>query len=141
MKRILPLYGEIFRISMNSILATKLRSILTILIISLGIMALVGILTAIESIEGSLTNSFTSMGANTFTIQSRGTNVNIAGNRYRKKNYSYISLQQARQFKEDYRFPANVSISVYASGASTIRLSANATSSNKCWGRQYPVTW
>jgi len=51
----LTLYGEIFRISMNSILATKLRSILTILIISLGIMALVGILTAIESIEGSLT--------------------------------------------------------------------------------------
>lgn len=130
MKRILTLYGEIFRISINSILATKLRSILTILIISLGIMALVGILTAIESIEGSLTNSFTSMGANTFTIQSRGTNVNIAGNRYRKKNYSYISLQQARQFKEDYRFPANVSISVYASGASTIKYMSKKTNPN-----------
>jgi len=104
MKRILTLYGEIFRISMNSILATKLRSILTILIISLGIMALVGILTAIESIEGSLTSSFTSMGANAFTIQSRGMNVNVAGNRYRKKTTPTISLQQARSFKEEYRF-------------------------------------
>jgi len=70
------------------------------------------------------------MGANTFTIQSRGTNVNIAGNRYRKKNYSYISLQQARQFKEDYRFPANVSISVYASGASTIKYMSKKTNPN-----------
>ncbi|HDP75530.1 MAG TPA: FtsX-like permease family protein [Bacteroidales bacterium] len=130
MKRILTLYGEIFRISINSILATKLRSILTILIISLGIMALVGILTAIESIEGSLTSSFTSMGANTFTIQSRGINVNIAGNRYRKKNYSYISSQQARQFKKNYQFPAVVSISVYASGASTIKHMSKKTNPN-----------
>jgi len=130
MKRILTLYGEIFRISMNSILATKLRSILTILIISLGIMALVGILTAIESIEGSLTSSFTSMGANAFTIQSRGMNVNVAGNRYRKKNYAHISLQQARSFKEEYRFPADVSISVYASGASTIKYMSKKTNPN-----------
>lgn len=130
MKRILALYGEIFRISINSILATKLRSILTILIISLGIMALVGILTAIESIEGSLTSSFTNMGANTFTIQSRGMNINIAGSRYRKKNYPYISLQQARQFKEDYRFPAYVSISVNVSGTSTIKYMSQKTNPN-----------
>lgn len=130
MKRFLTLYGEIFRISINSILATKLRSILTILIISLGIMALVGILTAIESIEGSLTSSFTSMGANTFTIQSRGINVNIAGNRYRKKNFSHITLQQARQFKEEYRFPADVSISVNASGTSTIKYLSKKTNPN-----------
>ncbi len=130
MKHFFTLYGEMFRISISSIMATKLRSILTILIISLGIMALVGILTAIESIEGSLTSSFTNMGANTFTIQSRGMNVNIAGNRYRKKNYSHISLQQARQFRETFSFPADVSVAVYASGASTIKYASKKTNPN-----------
>ena len=49
-----------------------LRSLLTILIIAIGIMALVGILTAIESIKGSISENFTSMGANTFTIKNYG---------------------------------------------------------------------
>jgi putative ABC transport system permease protein len=130
MKRFLTLYGEIFRISINSILSTKLRSTLTILIISLGIMALVGILTAIESIEGSLTSSFTQMGANSFTIQSRGLRVNIGENRYRKKNFSHITLQQAREFIERYNFPADIGISVWATGASTIKHSSKKTNPN-----------
>ena len=104
------LYKEIFRISISSIFATKLRSILTILIIALGIMALVGILTAIDAIKGSISNQFAMMGANTFTIQSRGMRVNIGGNRYRTKNHPYISIKQAREFSEVFTFPADVSI-------------------------------
>lgn len=124
------LYKEIFRISINSIFATKLRSILTILIIALGIMALVGILTAIDAIKGSISNQFAMMGANTFTIQSRGMRVNIGGNRYRTKNHPYISIKQAREFKEVFTFPADVSISIWATGASTIKYKSNKTNPN-----------
>ena len=124
------LYKEIFRISINSIFATKLRSILTILIIALGIMALVGILTAIDAIKGSISNQFAMMGANTFTIQSRGMRVNIGGNRYRTKNHQFISIKQAQEFKEVFTFPADVSISIWATGASTIKYKSNKTNPN-----------
>ncbi|HPD95477.1 MAG: ABC transporter permease [Bacteroidales bacterium] len=130
MKKRLAILNEIFRISINSILSSKLRSILTILIIALGIMALVGILTAIESIENSISSGFSQMGANSFTIQSRGMRVNVNGKRYRTKNYSYISMQQAREFKEKFKFPADVSILVWATGASTIKHESNKTNPN-----------
>lgn len=126
----IALIKENFRISMNSIQAAKLRSILTILIIALGIMALVGILTAIDAIKGSISNEFAMMGANTFTIGSRGMRVNINGNRYRTKNHQFISLQQAEEFKRVFVFPADVSISIWATGASTIKYKSNKTNPN-----------
>jgi len=124
------LIRENFRISFNAIRSSTLRSILTILIIALGIMALVGILTAIDSIKGSISSTFASMGANTFSIVSRGMRVHVAGKRYKTKNHPYITMRQAQEFKERFDFPSLVSISVYASGASTIKYMSNKTNPN-----------
>ena len=57
-----------------------------VLIIAVGITALVGILTAIDSIKNSITQEFTFMGANTFTISSSGMRVQVGNQRYRTKN-------------------------------------------------------
>ncbi|MGB4535933.1 MAG: ABC transporter permease, partial [Tenuifilaceae bacterium] len=66
------LFADNVRISFGAIRSNVLRTSLTILIIAVGIMALVGILTAIDSIKSSINDEFTMMGANTFSIQSRG---------------------------------------------------------------------
>jgi len=124
------LLKENLRISFTAIRSNALRSILTIVIIALGIMALVGILTAIDSIKDSITSNFASMGANTFTIESRGMRVHIGGKRYKTKNHAYISMTQAQEFKEKFSFPAMVSVSVYASGASTIKYQSKKTNPN-----------
>ena len=75
------LFYENLTISIQSIRSNLLRSILTISIIAIGIMALVGILTAISAIEGSISSEFARMGANTFSLQSRGMRVNIGSQR------------------------------------------------------------
>jgi len=74
------IFFENLRISFRAIKSNKVRAILTMGIIAIGIMALVGILTAIDSIKSSLTNQFTMMGANSFTITSRGMNIEIGSN-------------------------------------------------------------
>ena len=124
------LFNENLKISISSIRSTKLRTALTILIIALGIMALVGILTAIEAIKSNISKEFADMGANSFTITSRGMRVNVNGNRYRTKNHTYINQRQAVEFKDTYKFPADVSVSIYASGASTIKYASNKTNPN-----------
>ena len=85
MKR--SMFIENVRIAMKSIRTNLLRTILTIFIIAFGIMALVGILTAIDSIKFNLTQSFSLMGANTFTIESRSMRVQIGNQTYRRKNH------------------------------------------------------
>jgi len=124
------LFIENMRIALQSIRGNMLRSILTVLIIAIGITALVGILTAIESIKTSITKEFTVLGANTFSITSRGMRVQIGNQRIRTKNYSYISYYEAKEFKEQYNFPATASISVNSTGTATLKYGSVKTNPN-----------
>lgn len=130
MKKFLYLFSENIRVSIKSIRANIVRAVLTMFIIAFGIMALIGILTAIDAIKNSITDEFARMGANTFTIESRSMNVYIGNKRYRKKNYEYISYRQAQRFKEEFTFPATVSVWTYASGTATAKYKSNKTNPN-----------
>ena len=68
-----------------------LRTVLTILIIAFGIMALVGILTSIDALKGSINDSFSSMGSNSFTIRNSGMNIHMGGKSKRAKTYEAIA--------------------------------------------------
>ncbi|HET6557349.1 MAG TPA: ABC transporter permease [Prolixibacteraceae bacterium] len=124
------LFSENLKIALQSIRSNLLRSILTVLIIAIGITALVGILTAIDSIKNSITKEFTFMGANTFTITSRGMRIQVGDQRYRSRNYSYINYYQAKEFKEKYSFPSSVSISTTATGTATVKYGSLKTNPN-----------
>ena len=125
-----PLVVENISIAFQSIRSNLLRSILTIMIIAVGISALVGILTAIDSIKNAITADFTRLGANTFSLQSRGLRIQIGNQRFRSKNYSYISYFQAKDFREQYHFPATVSISVLATNLATVKYESKKTNPN-----------
>ena len=124
------LLRENLRIALQSIRSNLLRTVLTVLIIAVGITALVGILTAIDAIKKSITEEFTFMGANTFTITSRGMRVQVGNERYRTKNHAYINYYQAKDFKEEFDFPATVSISAYATGTATVKYASNKSNPN-----------
>ena len=62
---------ENIREGLRSIKANLLRSVLTSCIVAIGITSLVGILTAVDGIEQSVTASLSSLGLNTFDIYSK----------------------------------------------------------------------
>lgn len=124
------LFAENIRIALQSIRSNLLRTVLTVLIIAVGITALVGILTAIDSIKSSITKEFTFMGANTFSISSRGMRVQVGNKRYRTKNHQYISYYQAKEFKDKYDFQATTAISVFATATATIKYGSEKTNPN-----------
>jgi putative ABC transport system permease protein len=62
---------ENIREALRSIKGNMLRTVLTALIIAIGITSLVGILTAIDGIQSSVDNSFSGLGANSFDIRNR----------------------------------------------------------------------
>ncbi len=126
----ISIFKENLRISFRAIRSNRVRAILTISIIAFGIMALVGILTAIDAIKSSLTNQFTMMGANSFTITSRGMNIQIGNSRTRAKNFSRISFREAEEFKNSFTEAAWVSISFNASGLATVKYASEETNPN-----------
>ena len=107
-----------------------LRAVITALIISIGITALVGILTAIDGIKSSINKNFSNMGANTFNIKNPG------GGRKRRQHgrsvnsYELIKKEEAISFVNEFNYPGTSSISANASFASTIKFQSNKTEPN-----------
>lgn len=121
---------ENIQIALRSVTSQLLRTILTILIIAIGIMALVGILTAIDSIKSSINTNFTDMGANTFTVRNREMSVRIGKKGKRPKKFPAITYNDAMQFKKEFEYAAAVSVSTFASFASTLKFKSNKSNPN-----------
>ena len=123
-------YTENVRLAMQSIKSNRLRTLLTALIIAIGLSALVGILTTIDAIKKSMTEAFSSMGANSFNIRNRGSGLRIGGSGKRPKPFKSIKFEDAISFKERLQTPATVSISVFASGGATVKYGQEKTNPN-----------
>lgn len=113
--------------ALRSVKSNLLRTILTLFIIAFGIMALVGILTAIDSAIYSLNDSFSGLGANSFTIEPRG--VEMSGHRggRRSKRGDPISFRQAMEFRARQDFEARITVSTRCTGSAAIKFGDNKT--------------
>src|SRR3954469_22549105 len=65
---------DTFLLAFRTVRSNKLRTGITVAIIAFGIMALVGINTAIDAMKQKFTESFASMGANGFTLHYKENN-------------------------------------------------------------------
>jgi len=123
-------YRENIRLALQSIKSNRLRTMLTALIIAIGLSALVGILTTLDAVKTTMTEAFSSMGANSFTIRNRGTGIRIGGQGKRPKPFKAIRYEYAVRFKDSLNTPATVAVSVFASGGSTIKNGSLKTNPN-----------
>ena len=119
---------ENFRSALRAISSQWLRTILTVLIIATGIMALVGILTTIDALKAKINNDFARMGVNTFSIRAPDNFNRREGQK--GKVYPEISFQEAEQFKEIYAHDALVSISANATFIATVKYNSFKTNPN-----------
>ena len=114
-------------IAINSIKTQLLRTILTVVIIGIGIWALVGILSSVEAMENSISGNFATMGSNTFNIQRYNFNVQRRGGEREKVN-PIISYQNIREFIDIYEFPTSqTSISFSGTSGAEVKFESNKT--------------
>jgi putative ABC transport system permease protein len=116
----------------RAIRTNKLRTGITVGIIALGLMALVGTLTAIEGLKASIYSNFSGMGANTFEITNE-----ILKSKSRKGGLNVytvdqrnISFKDAQEFKERYAFPAEVGLTMTGTGTATVKYASRKTNPN-----------
>ena len=124
-------YLDTLSLSWKNIRANRLRTVITIIIIALGIFALILIITAIQAASNSLTSSFSTMGSNAFSIRFKDRNIHFGGGRRRnvvktsksalKEKQSnmgkVINYEEAKMFKERYNFPGTkVSLAIRGPG-------------------------
>jgi putative ABC transport system permease protein len=113
---------DILALSYKTVTSNKLRTGITVAIIAFGIMALIGIITAIQAMNQSIKESFSTLGANAFAIRYKDRNINIGGSRSiaavkkgarpdKSSNVGKkIDYLQAKTFKENFKFPSLVGL-------------------------------
>src|ERR1700733_2758716 len=125
-------------LAFRTVKSNRLRTTLTVAIIAFGIMALVGINTAIEAMKQKFTESFSSMGAMGFTMrykQSRqrfgdaddhrggGVEKEKKGRKEKKSNLGKpITKDQAEAFKRNFKFPAKIGLTLQGASDAVVSL-------------------
>ncbi len=117
---------DIFSLAFRTVRSNKLRTGLTVAIIAFGIMALVGIITAIKAMNQKFTESFSTMGANAFTVRFKERNIRFGNNsndiklskKGKKKEKQsnlgkIITKDEAEMFVKRFDFPSIKSISIF----------------------------
>ncbi|HEY1019085.1 MAG TPA: ABC transporter permease [Sediminibacterium sp.] len=116
-----------FTLAWRTVRSNKLRTGITVAIIAFGIMALIGIITAIEAMNQSLKESFSSMGANAFSIRYKDSRVRMGGRnngvtktkrglREKKSKLDKpIRKEEAEFFKKNFVYPG-AQVSIYRRG-------------------------
>lgn len=135
--------SDVISLSFRTVRGNKLRTGITVAIIAFGIMALVGIITAIEAMNQKLTESFSTMGASGFSIRYKERNIRFGGGgpetsvskkgaRKQKKSSldKKITDEEAVDFASRFNFPATVGISVLATRNAIVNSGSRKTSPN-----------
>ena len=116
---------DTIELAFRTVRSNKLRTGITVAIIAFGIMALVGINTAIEAMKQKFTESFSAMGANGFTLHFKQYRMRFGDdeNRVEKEKKGLkkekksnigkpITRDQAEEFKRRFNLPSKVSINL-----------------------------
>lgn len=122
--------GENIIQALRAIQGNLLRSLLTCAIIGFGIMALVGILTAIDSILYSMGNSFSSIGANAYSITPAGSTLTRRSQGRVSKRSEAIDYRQAKEFKDRYERGDQVSLHLNVSQLAVLKQGKKETNPN-----------
>ncbi len=137
-------YKDSLQLSWKNVKGNKLRTAITVIIMALGIFALILIITAIKAASNSLTSSFSTMGANSFSIRYKDRTIRFGGGREGGKNTGLtkksslkekkskmgmvITYDEAREFKERYNFPGTkVGISLRGPGSIVVNTNRKKT--------------
>lgn len=122
------LFWENVRIALDSIRSQMLRTILTVVIIGIGIWALVGILGLVNVLSDNIAGNFASMGSNTFNVQRYAFSFNSNRGGEKRKVNPIISYNDVREFVDLYQFPtAQTSVSFTGTGTAEVKFENEKT--------------
>lgn len=114
---------------LRSVKANMLRSVLTALIVAIGITSLVGILTAVDAIEYSVAESLSSLGVNTFDIYSKRNRGGSQGG-IKSKVFEPLQFNEAQKFLTKFNSSASTSFSADLTGVAEVKHNSKKSNPN-----------
>src|SRR5690606_1381149 len=120
---------ENIREGLRSVKLNLLRSVITAMIVTIGITALISVSTAIDAAQKSVSEGLSALGSNSCDIRSK---VNRGGTvqGVTQKNYPPLKLNEVLRFIGDYRVPSTISLSANLTEIAEVKHMSNKTNPN-----------
>lgn len=122
-------FFESIKLALSSIIANKLRSILTLLGITVGLFSIIIVMTAISAIQHSFEDIFNSIGTNNFIISKWPALQLGPHDRARSHNRKNLTVAEGEKLREITQLPVAVGISI-SGGGRTIKYKNIKTNPN-----------
>jgi putative ABC transport system permease protein len=91
-------FSETIRLALNALRTNKLRSALTVLGVTIGVFSVIGVMTALNVIQGSIESGLSFLGSNLFQF-GKYPAVNTSDPETKYANRRNITLEEAREFE------------------------------------------
>ena len=126
-RKSLVMIRECVRMSLSNILANRMRSFLTVLGILIGVTAVIALITTVSGVSGSLSSSFSSMGAGTLMVSVTGSDL--------KSGMTADDLQELSSMDEVDGLTPSVSLSARVSRGGSYETNISVSGKNAYYFR------
>src|SRR5690606_6764308 len=117
--------------AIRSVKSNWLRTILTGLIIAIGITSLVGMLTAIDGMKAQIEESLSGFGASNFDIREKGfSGQRVTTDGVAEKIYPNLTYREATAFKSDYSKRGIATVFTRVSGSVEVKRGSKKSNPN-----------
>jgi putative ABC transport system permease protein len=108
-------FGEVIGIALSAIKANRLRSILTLLGVVVGVFSIIAVMTAVQVLQSSIENGLSGLGSHTFQIQ-RMPNFASHEEWHRARLRKKITIDEARKFVQRVKLAEYIGIESWTGG-------------------------
>ncbi|MEW6652935.1 MAG: ABC transporter permease [Bacteroidota bacterium] len=119
---------ESIKLAFSSIRASKLRSVLTLLGVAVGLFSIIIVMTAISAIQQSVVDTFNAIGTNNFVVQ-KWPAIRMGPHDRSRRNRKNLTIKEGEKLKEITSLPSVIGISV-GRGGRTIKYRNEKTNPN-----------
>lgn len=100
---------ESFLMAVSAVRANKLRSILTLFGIAVGVFSIIAVMTAMNALQFGIENGLSQLGANTFQVQKYPNGIQIGPRNWRKyRNRKDLTVTEGEILKERSKLASNI---------------------------------
>jgi putative ABC transport system permease protein len=114
---------------LRSVKANLLRSVITALIVTIGITALISVLTAIDTAQKSVSEGLSALGSNTFDIRSKEFRRNSVQG-VNQKPVPPLKMTEIFRFANDYKVSSVISLAANLTQIAEVKFGSNKTNPN-----------
>ena len=121
---------ESFMMAVNAVKSNKLRSILSLFGIAVGVFSVIAVMTAMNALQYSIENGMSQLGANTFQVQKYPSGFHMGPGSWDKyRNRKDIKLDEGQEVREKSKLALHVGMESYT-GAKVVKSSKVQTNPN-----------